>query len=68
MNKRGRITGDDSCFVACPDGPPPTCPKAACHRALLIFERDIAADWSTDIAVVSVEPERLKVLKKRKKA
>jgi len=41
MTTGRRVEGDDLCFIACPSGPPPTCPKMACHRALMIFEKDL---------------------------
>ena len=42
MKPARRITGDDVCDAACPSGPPPTCPKMACQRAIEMFTKDIA--------------------------
>ena len=46
-----RVTGDDMCDVVCPSGPPPACPKEACHRALKMFER------SMDPIIIIVKPK-----------
>ena len=55
MGNGKRIGGDDLCKSAYPSGPPPTCPKMACHRALTIFGKDM-------------EPEIIVIIKPKKKA
>ena len=38
MKQVRRLEDDDVCNIACPSGPPPTCPKKACQRAVMMFE------------------------------
>ena len=60
MDTGRRVHGDDVCDTACPSGPPPTCPKMACHRAITMFERDMMLKESEKKENPSHKPRKIK--------